>query len=92
MAVGTNIQLHLSQVRGDVLIVVELDSIRLPLSLDELPQMIPYLDRLYNVVGTIYRCCYENNTADVLSEFVYYLEPKVLQGQEYTKIHQTLHI
>ncbi|KAG1454699.1 hypothetical protein G6F55_007468 [Rhizopus delemar] len=76
MAVGTNIQLHLSQVRGDVLIVVELDSIRLPLSLDELPQMIPYLDRLYNVVGTIYRCCYENNTADVLSEFVYYLEPK----------------
>ncbi|KAG1052839.1 hypothetical protein G6F43_005042 [Rhizopus delemar] len=76
MAVGTNIQLHLSQVRGDVLIVVELDSIRLPLSLDELPQMIPYLDHLYNVVGTIYRCCYENNTADVLSEFGYYLEPK----------------
>ncbi|KAG1627874.1 hypothetical protein G6F45_007332 [Rhizopus arrhizus] len=76
MAVGTNIQLHLSQVRGDVLIVVELDSIRLPLSLDELPQMIPYLDRLYNVMDTIYRCCYENNTVDVLSEFGYCLEPK----------------
>ncbi|KAG0735202.1 hypothetical protein G6F35_008151 [Rhizopus arrhizus] len=80
MAVGTNIQFHLSQVRGDVLIVIELDSIRLPLSLDELPQMIPYLDRLYNVVDTIYRCCYENNTADVLSEFGNCLEPKVIKA------------
>ncbi|KAL4207760.1 hypothetical protein CU097_007428 [Rhizopus azygosporus] len=77
---GTNIQFHLSQVRGDVLIVVELDSFRLPLSLDELPQMIPYLDRLYNVVDTIYRCCYENNTVDVLSEFGYCLEPKVVKA------------
>lgn len=80
MAVGTNIQLHLTQVRGNVLIVVELDSIRLPLSLDELPQMIPYLNRLYNVVDTIYRCCYENNTADVLSKFGYYFQPKVIKA------------
>lgn len=77
---GTNIQFHLSQVRGDVLIVVELDSIRVPLSLDELPQMIPYLDCLYNVVDIIYRCCYENNTVDMLSEFGYCLEPNIIKA------------
>ncbi|ORE10392.1 hypothetical protein BCV72DRAFT_333042 [Rhizopus microsporus var. microsporus] len=41
MAVSTNIQFHLSQVRSDVLVVVELDSTRLPLSLNELPQIMP---------------------------------------------------
>ncbi|CEG75829.1 hypothetical protein RMATCC62417_10809 [Rhizopus microsporus] len=79
MAVGTNIQFHLSQVRGGVLVVIELDSIRLPLSLNELPQIIPYLDRLCNVVDTIYRCCYENNTGDVPNEFGYCLELKDTQ-------------
>ncbi|KAL7325456.1 hypothetical protein PS15p_207932 [Mucor circinelloides] len=39
--------------------MVELDHFRLPLSMDELPQLIPYLHRLYNVVEVIYSCCYQ---------------------------------
>lgn len=39
--------------------IVELDHFRLPLSMDELPQRIPYLHRLYNAVEVIYSCCYQ---------------------------------
>lgn len=73
---GINIQFHLSQVRSDVLVVVELNSIQLPLSLDALPHIISYLDRLYNVMDTIHRCCYENNT----SECGYCLGPKIIRA------------
>ncbi|KAG1561764.1 hypothetical protein G6F49_001500 [Rhizopus delemar] len=59
MAVGTNLQFHISELKSNVLTMVELDHFRLPLSMDELPQLIPYLHRLYNVVATIYSCCYK---------------------------------
>lgn len=33
-----------------VCIMTELNSLRLPISLDELPQLVPYFDRMYNIV------------------------------------------
>ena len=77
----TNIQFHWSQMKDNVLIVTELDNIRLSLSLDELPQMIPYLDRLYdNAMDAIHRCTYEANTAVVPSEFGNCQQPKVIKA------------
>ncbi|KAG1392259.1 hypothetical protein G6F60_012157 [Rhizopus arrhizus] len=53
MAVGTNVQFNISEAMDDILMVLELDCIRFPLSLDELPQLEPYLDQLYNAVEVI---------------------------------------
>ncbi|KAI9363183.1 hypothetical protein BD770DRAFT_380964 [Pilaira anomala] len=44
MAVGTNIQFNISEAMEDILMVVELDCILFPLSLDELSQLVPYLE------------------------------------------------
>lgn len=62
------------------MIISELDNIRFPLSLDELPQFIPYLDCLYNVVNTIHRCCYTNATVNISSAFNSILELKVINA------------
>lgn len=51
---GTNVQINISEAMDDILVVLELDCIRFPLSLDELPQLVPYLDRLYNVIQAIH--------------------------------------
>ncbi|KAI7895762.1 uncharacterized protein EV154DRAFT_412738 [Mucor mucedo] len=80
MAVGTNVQFHISEAIGDVLVVCELDSIRLPLSLDELPQLIPYLGRLYNVVEVVHRLCYTTESCNISPNFGYTLEPKVIKA------------
>ncbi|GAA5804506.1 hypothetical protein HPULCUR_010004 [Helicostylum pulchrum] len=80
MAVGTNVQFHISEAIGDILIVSELDSIRLPLSLDELPQLIPYLDRLYNVVEAIHRLCYPCHAMQVNNSFGQVVKPKVIKA------------
>ena len=50
---GTNVQFNISEAMDDILMVLELDCIRFPLSLDELPQLEPYLDQLYNAVEVI---------------------------------------
>ncbi|CAO3650433.1 unnamed protein product [Mucor hiemalis] len=55
MAVGTNILFNISEAMEDILMVAELDCIRFPLSLDELPQLVPYLDRLYHVIDVIHQ-------------------------------------
>lgn len=38
--------------------MTELDSLRIPTSLDELPQLVPNFDRLYNILEAIYTNCY----------------------------------
>lgn len=60
--------------------MVELDHFRLPLSMDELLQLIAYLHRLYNVVATIYSCCYKQKklNGDMPSDSS--LEPRVLKA------------
>ncbi|KAI7895757.1 uncharacterized protein EV154DRAFT_393701, partial [Mucor mucedo] len=52
---GTNVQFYISKAIFDVLVICELDSIRLPLSLAELPQFVPYPGRLYNTVEVFHR-------------------------------------
>ncbi|KAL0092232.1 hypothetical protein J3Q64DRAFT_1633943, partial [Phycomyces blakesleeanus] len=59
-----------------------LDHIRLPLSLDELPQRIPFLDRLYNVVEIIFKRYYtkSNKRKGHLHNFGNSLESRVLKA------------
>ncbi|CAO0800310.1 unnamed protein product [Mucor circinelloides] len=81
MAVGTDLQFHISEAKGSMMTMVELDHFRLPLSMDELPQLIPYLHRLYNVVEVIYICCYQQEKLkhdDVPSGSA--LEPRVIHA------------
>ncbi|KAI8967789.1 hypothetical protein BDF20DRAFT_829063, partial [Mycotypha africana] len=77
---GTNVQFHISEAVGDVLVVSELDCVQLPLSLDELPQLVPYLGCLYNVVEVIHRLCYTSNAIKVNDSFGSTLEPKVIKA------------
>lgn len=61
--------------------MIELDSFRVPISHDELPQLVPYMQRLYNVVDTIYANCYytkENTSSAKFASNT--LEPKVLKA------------
>ena len=60
--------------------MVELDTIRLPLSLDELPQFVPYLDRLYNVMKAIFNCCYNESNVCENCDFGVSLEPRVIKA------------
>ncbi|KAI8878570.1 hypothetical protein K501DRAFT_304696 [Backusella circina FSU 941] len=80
MAVGTNLQFHISELKGNVLTMVELDHFRLPLSMDELPQLIPYLHRLYNVVATTYSCCYKQKKLNGDMPSGSSLEPRVIKA------------
>ncbi|KAI7893955.1 uncharacterized protein EV154DRAFT_415960 [Mucor mucedo] len=80
MAVGTNIQFNISEAREDILMVAELDCIRFPLSLDELPQLVPYLDRLYHVVDVIHKLGYTSNAFQVDESFKPALDPKVIKA------------
>ncbi|KAG1444498.1 hypothetical protein G6F56_010273 [Rhizopus delemar] len=80
MAVGTNVQFNISEAMDDILMVLELDCIRFPLSLDELPQLVPYLDRLYNVVEVIHRLCYTSNTFIIGNSFKPALDAKVIKA------------
>ncbi|KAI9364764.1 hypothetical protein BD770DRAFT_461180 [Pilaira anomala] len=61
MAIGTNVKFYLSEPVDNVLTMVELDTLHLPLSLKELPQIVPYLNRLYNVTEAIFNCCYNES-------------------------------
>lgn len=61
MAIGTNLQFYICQNVDGVCFMTELHSLRLPVSLDELPQLVPYFDRLYNIVETIYKNCYSKD-------------------------------
>ncbi|KAI7889083.1 uncharacterized protein EV154DRAFT_553364 [Mucor mucedo] len=80
MAVGTNIQFNVSEAMKDILMVTELDCIRFPLSLDELPQLIPYLDRLYHVVDVIYKLRYTSNAFRFEESFKPALYAKVIKA------------
>ncbi|KAI7879855.1 uncharacterized protein EV154DRAFT_606349 [Mucor mucedo] len=80
MAIGTNVKFYLSEPVGNVLAMVELDTIRLPLSLDELPQFVPYLDRLYNVMEAIFNCCYNESNVSENCDFGVSLEPRVIKA------------
>lgn len=64
----------------DILMILELDCIRFPLSLNELPQLIPCLDRLDNVVEVIYRLCYTSNAFTVSSSFKPALDAEVIKA------------
>lgn len=77
---GTNVQFNISEAMDDILMVLELDFIRFPLSLDELPQLVPYLDRLYNVVEVIHHLCYANNTFTISNSFKPALDAKVIKA------------
>jgi hypothetical protein len=48
------VQFHISKSIDDVLVVSELDSIRLPLSLGELLQLVTYLGRLYSALTKVF--------------------------------------
>lgn len=63
--------------------MTELNNLRLPISLDELPQLVPYFDRLYNIVETIYYNCYSKDNMSATIEIDSNnrtLEPKVLKA------------
>lgn len=77
---GTNVQVNISEAMDDTLMVLELDCIRFPLSLDELPQLVPYLDRLYSVVEVIHRLCYTSNTFTISNSFKPALDAKVIKA------------
>ncbi|KAL7316186.1 hypothetical protein PS15m_005322 [Mucor circinelloides] len=80
MAVGTNVQVNISEAMDDILMVLELDCIRFPLSLDELPQLVPYLDRLYNVVEVTHYLCYTSNAFIISNSFKLALDAKVIKA------------
>lgn len=63
--------------------MTELNSLRLPISLDELPQLVPYFDRLYNIVETIYNNCYSKDNMSTTTDTDSNngtLEPKILKA------------
>ncbi|CAO3638451.1 unnamed protein product [Mucor hiemalis] len=80
MAVGTNLQFYVCQYVEGVCMMTELDSFRVPMSHDELPQLVPYMQRLYNVVNTIYVNCYTKETTSSAKFASNTLEPKVLKA------------
>lgn len=80
IAVGTNVQVHISEIIDDILVVSELDNICLPLSLDELPQLIPYVDRFYDVVEVIHRLCYSTHFIEVNNSFGKVFELKLIKA------------
>ena len=56
--IGSYITFYLTQLKSDGLyLMVELDHLRFPLSLSELPQLIGYVDRLYNILNVFEECC-----------------------------------
>lgn len=77
---GTNVQFNISEAMDDILMVLELNFIRFPLSLDELPQLVPYLDRLYNIVEMIHHLCYTSNTFIISNSFKPALDAKVIKA------------
>ena len=82
---GTHLQFYICQYFDGVYVMIELDSFRIPMSLDELPQLVPYFERLYNVVKTIYINCYtkENmstRVAKATNDINDTLEPKILKA------------
>jgi len=77
---GTSVQVNISEAMDDILMVLELDCIRFPLSLDELPQLVPYLGRSYNVVEVIHRLCYTSNAFIINNSFKPALDAKVIKA------------
>ncbi|KAI7867763.1 uncharacterized protein EV154DRAFT_402776, partial [Mucor mucedo] len=75
-----NVKFYLSEPVSNVLAMVELDTIRLPLSLDELPQIVAYLDHLYNVMEAIFNCCYNESNVSDNCDFDVSLEPRVIKA------------
>lgn len=67
--------------------MVELDTFRFPLSMDKLPQLLPYLHRLYNVVATIYRYCYNQTKLSGDMPSACSLEIRVINAHP---VHNTL--
>ncbi|KAI9476345.1 MAG: hypothetical protein EXX96DRAFT_596465 [Benjaminiella poitrasii] len=80
MAVGTNVQFNISEAIDDILMFLELDCIRFPLSLDKLPQLVPYLNRLYNVVEVIHHLCYTSNIFTISNSFKPALDAKIIKA------------
>lgn len=67
--------------------MTELNSLRIPTSLDELLQLVPYFDLLYNVLETIYINCYSKDNMSSTTTTIAdadnsntTLEPKVLKA------------
>ncbi|EPB92140.1 hypothetical protein HMPREF1544_00965 [Mucor circinelloides 1006PhL] len=58
MAIGTNLKFYICQNVDGIFMMTELDHLRIPTALDELPQFVPYFDRLYNILATIHTNCY----------------------------------
>lgn len=88
MATGTNVKFYICQNVESVCLMTELNSLRIPTSIDELPQLIPYFDRLCNVLEAIYSNCYSrSNCSDRATTSVTaansndsILEPRVLKA------------
>ncbi|KAL4215603.1 hypothetical protein AB4K20DRAFT_1981587 [Rhizopus microsporus] len=57
-AVGSYLIFYLTQFKSDGLyLMVELDHLRFPLSLNELPRLIEYVDRLYDILNVFEQFC-----------------------------------
>ncbi|CEG68054.1 hypothetical protein RMATCC62417_04386 [Rhizopus microsporus] len=57
-AVGSYLTFYLTQLKNDGLyLMVELDHLRFPMSLNELPQLIGYVDRLYDILNVFEEFC-----------------------------------
>lgn len=61
--------------------MVELDTFRPPLLLDELPQFVLYLNRLYNIMEAIYNSCYDESNVCENCDLGVSLKPRVMQTE-----------
>ena len=56
--IGSYLIFYLTQFKSDGLyLMVELDHLRFPLSLNELPRLIEYVDRLYDILNVFEQFC-----------------------------------
>ncbi|GAA5795596.1 hypothetical protein HPULCUR_000957 [Helicostylum pulchrum] len=57
-AVGNWVTFYITQLKGDGLyLMTELEHLRFPLSLNELPQLLGFVDRLYNILCVFEQIC-----------------------------------
>lgn len=63
--------------------MAELDNLRIPMSIDELPRLVPYFDRLYNILEAIYINCYSKDNVSTTTDADSSngtLEPKIIKA------------
>lgn len=56
--IGNCVTFYITQLKGDGLyLMIEIDHLKFPLSLNELPQLLGYVDRLYDILNVFKELC-----------------------------------